>query len=304
MNSLNGKYDGYKLNIQFKDEISKETYESLSKIIESELERYGQVVERTNPESEVSKFNSSLNNFSGSREFFDYFSDAIHWFGITDGIFNPFVVSVLDDIKQLKVNSPEWKGDSLFKLNTVKANFPKNFSELSKFLQIDYTNYQIKILRPVSLDLSGLSKGKFVDKLSRKLSRDLNHYSIQFGGDSFFKTSAKELPWRVKISNPVTREKGIVTIEATDEAISISGKLGQKKILSTGEEYILLNPDSQIRVENNLAMVVIKSDQASKTDVLAKTFFIANEDQRTALSKKFPEIYRIEIDQSGKLTIF
>lgn len=303
MKNLSVKNDGYKFTVSYRDEITESDLKHLGTLVKEEVKKYMDTVDRANPASELSLLNNSIKSFTASRDFFDYFSDAIHWFGITDGIFNPFLISALDDIKEFKTNHKNWEDNSLFKLNNPTRGFPKQISELSDYLDIDYTNYTIKKLRPVIIDLSGISKGKFIDRIGKAINEILDSYILRFGGDAYFKTAEGNKPWVIKVNNPVNK-KLIMELNASNEAVSISGKLGNKKIVEPGHEYMLLNPSSRLDVADDLAMVLIKSNITAKTDVLAKSFFIANEQERAKLAKKFSDITRVEVSKDGKVIMY
>jgi len=300
MQVLKFSKDNYKINLRIHEKLPKSDLEYINNLLYENLFQYSKVTNRYNPDSELFQFNNIITNFRGSREFFNYLSDAIHWFGITDGVFNPFVTSILDNLKALP-KSAQWKDEQLFKMENINLDFPKTVGDLPRFIEIDYTNYHVKFLNPVNLDLNGLSKGKFLDKLAGILRKYINHFSLTFGGDKIYVTPDRQEDWQVKVDNPVTGEKGIITINARNEGISISGKIGLKDVLEDATKYTLLDAEKQEKIKTELAMVVIRAENAITSDVLAKTFYLADEKERKMLANKFQNIKRVEIDKKGKV---
>ncbi len=304
MKELKYKLQNYKLKVEFRDEVDAATFDFIEKSIEDEIENYKEITTLEDTNSQIYKFNTALSEFSGSRDFFDYLMDAIYWFGITDGIFNPFVVTTVQKDFENIQNSNQWEKDSLFKLKQISHDFPRNIGELRKYVDIDYTNYQVKFLRPLKLDLIGISKGIFIDKICKRLCKHVNNMAINFGGDKFYKTDDPENPWVVSIDNPVTNEKAEINLTAANQAVSVSGNIGANDVIDDLSKYVILDPKNQKPFNNDLAIVIVKADNSKTADVLAKAFLIGTEDERNRLAKKFPDIKRIEIDDKGKLIVY
>lgn len=304
MKELKYSLQNYKLKVAFRDELDDTTYEFIRNSIEDEIVKYKEITALEDKSSEIYKFNTALSDFAGSRDFFDYIMDAIYWFGITDGIFNPFVVStVKEDFENIQ-SSTKWEKDSLFKLKQISYDFPRNIGELRKYVDIDYTNYRVKFLRPLKLDLIGISKGIFIDKICKRLCKHVDNMSITFGGDKFYKTADPEQPWVVSIDNPVTNEKAEINLTAANQAVSVSGNIGTNDVIDDLSKYVILDPKNQMPFNNDLAIVIVKADNSKTADVLAKAFLIGTEEERTRLARKFPDIKRIEIDTKGKLIVY
>jgi thiamine biosynthesis lipoprotein ApbE len=290
------------LVLRIKDEVDKATLQIIKNTLDREIKEFKSIADRLEPSSELYDFNNSITDFEGSREFFDYLSDAIYWFGITGGIFNPFITTVMEDLKNYRDES-KWADGTLFKLNNLDLNFPKKINDLANFVDIDYTNQRVKFKRPLSCDFSGMRKGKFIDKMCKKLSQYIKYFSINFGGDAFYIVPKGQTPWTIDIDNPITKQKDVTTLQANNEAISVSGKVGVDGLQNT-TSYVLLNPQEQRATQGKFAVVIVKSKMSITSDVLAKSFFIASGDEREKLQKKFPEIQRIEIMDDGRMVIY
>ena len=305
MKIIRNTVQNYKLILSIKDNLDEKTSSFIKTYLNRQIEQFSKVTDRYNVESELFKFNNSIDIFHGSKEFFDYLSDATYWLGITDGIFNPFASQILEDLKIYRDKS-KWKDEGLFKLDKIDLDFPKKLNQLSEYLEIDYTNQTVKFFRPVELDFSGLKKGKFVDKLCKQLSNYIKHYSMSFGGDAYFKTPKEKKPWEYSITNPVTKEEKILTLQLSNEAFSMSGQgvYGLRDGIKDYEKFSLLDPNIQKKADSNLASVTVQADNCITSDTLAKTFYIGSILERKKLEKKFKNIKRIEIDRKGKVVLY
>jgi thiamine biosynthesis lipoprotein ApbE len=303
MKQINLAAQNYKISISFRDDdIEDYDFEQIREEVDLELANFEFATNKKNPDSEITKFNKEINEFKGSKDFFDYLADAIFWYGATDGIFNPFANSINSDFKNIK--GKEWNGDDLFKLNNIRHDFPRKLDELTEYIDIDYENYIVKFKRQVELDLSGINKGIFIDRLTKRLKKYSEEFHIQFGGDNFYANDDPEDDWNFTINNPVTMESGDINLKISNEALSISGNTGQNHVIDDVSSYQLLNPQTQKKTNGNLALVIIKGQDCKTTDVLAKAFLIADEDEREELSNKFRKIQRMEVDSSGRVTMY
>jgi len=298
MQSLSLNVLNYKLNIFIKDEIDKSTYNYIETHVKKELVKLNNVVNRNKKDSEISLFNVSIDKFRGSREFFNYLMDAIYWFGITGGIFNPFTVAVQEELH----TKDYWSKETSFRMNRIMYDFPSTIDDLARFLKVDYTNQVVRFVQPIKVDFDGFFKGKFIDELTKSLTKFIKNFSVKFGGDAFYRLSTGEQPWIISIKNPIDLEADDILVEAKNEAISFSGSIEMNGLINE-DDYTLLDPKKQEKAKSNLALVVVKAKNCLTSDVLAKSFYIGTKKDRYKLKSKFIDIKRIEIDKNGKAII-
>lgn len=302
MSKIEQKLENYKLIVEFRDKLDSKSKLYATKTIEDIVIQYKESFDRANPYSEISKFNDSIELYEGNNIFFDFLTDAIYWFGITDGIFNPFAISTIqEDFSGIK---KIWEGDDLFKLSNINYDFPQKINNLIEYLEIDYINKKVKFLRPLKIDLSGISKGILVDLICKELHKSFDDYSISFGGDKFFKSRNNESSWSFEFKSTVLNFDSQINLEANNEAISISGNIGQNDFIDDLSKYTLIDPISHKKLNTKRSIVIVKADNCTTSDVLAKAFLIGSEETRKRLSAKFIKISRFEIDENGKVSIY
>ena len=95
--------------------------------------------------------------------------------------------------------------------------------------ELNLKNNQIRRVRDVYLDMSGIAKGYAVDLLSDYLDRlSINSYLIELGGEIKFKgNKSSSEPWIIGIENPASINNPIQTISSKDQkniALATSGE--------------------------------------------------------------------------------
>lgn len=301
MNKIEFSLDNFKLFIQFRKGIDLTSENFVREIVTKHIHQYKNAF-ALDGKSELSIFNRSLKEFSGSEYFFHYLMDSIYWFAITDGVFNPFAILPLrEDFLKIKNDDTN---DYLFKLSQVNADFPKTADNLTEYIDIDYINGKVKFIRPIKIDFSGISKGILVDSIVKDMINNFDDFSISFGGDNYFKSDSKQHNWDFEFKSMINSKENESKLIANNEAISISGNTGQNSFIDDLSKYQLIDPITKENSNSKISIVIIKADNCTTSDVLAKSFLIADVDTREKLSKKFKNINRVEIDLEGNIIVY
>lgn len=289
MIEINKNYYDFKISIKVFD--SKAKSSEIGSLLDESIKKFELTTEQSNTESEVFRFNNSIDKFSGSREFFDYLADATYWFSISDGLFNPFITNILEDLKFFK-QKYTWKEESSFKLKNIDLTYPKSPKELNDYIQIDYAGNKVNFVRPISLDFEGLRKGKFIELFIKKLSKFTSYFQIEFSGDYYFSVPNNQPSIKFNLKKTAGLNDSF-ELDLSNQALSTAGFNSKdiSKLFASGKKA------------SDLKGVIVIGENSTATDVLSKMLFLTHKNQRSDIKKKFANYRFIEVDSKGKMNI-
>lgn len=248
--------------------------------------------------------NSSGNYFQSSREMIELMLAAKKAHELTNGIFDPTVISSLEAIgydKDFDIIKNE--NSKSFNPETIKAAWagqPK-FADVL----IDNEKNTIKLPKGARLDFGGIAKGFFVDTMAKEFGKKYENFWISAGGDIFLKGRDKNgKNWELGVQNPLRHDQDILTVKC-DVAGSAVATSGTTKRGGGKEKFLwhhLIDPRAGLPANTDILAATAITDSVWLADISAKTIIISGENEARESLKNLSVKY-LWIDKDLKISL-
>ncbi|MGE0059101.1 MAG: FAD:protein FMN transferase [Dehalococcoidia bacterium] len=234
--------------------------------LESFFAAYEARFSRFLPSSDVGQFNHRRAECAVvSAELFALINRCHHFSRITEGIFNPLILTSLE-----------------------AAGYDRSFEHLSKtsrsrhgtrippfeVLQIAEVTREVSLDLPWGIDLGGIGKGHAVD-MARALLPDGCGVLIDAGGDIFATGRGPGgAPWLVDVADPHAPGRVIARVELVDQAVASSWITRRRWRTDAGWSHHLIDPRTGLPADSGLAGATVIAARTDEADVFAKTAVI------------------------------
>ena len=242
-------------------------------LIEQRLIEVNEMMSTYDPESELSKFNSSDSSdwFEVSKETAAVVAYSLELSAMSDGAFDPTVGPLVN----LWGFGPE---DSVYE--------PPADTDIEEAKQrVGYSKIETRTDKPalrksdsqVYLDLSAVAKGYGVDAVAELLtSHGVESYMVEIGGE--VRTAGSKpnnQSWRIQVLSPSTEKPDSKSIIAMrDQALATSGDY-YNFFVHEGRRYShTISPSTGKPVDHNLAAVSVLAPTCREADGLATTLLV------------------------------
>ncbi len=172
-----------------------------------------------------------------------------------------------------------------------------------QFVELDENSPQVRRLKDVKLDLSGVAKGYGADFLA-EIYRDhqLQNFMIEIGGElriSGYNPNGK--PWRIGIESPTLAQTGAVqAIEVANAGMATSGDYRNYYEVDGQRVSHTIDPATGRPITHSLASVTVIADTAADADALATAFNVMGAEKGRALAEQEGiAVYFIEHKNGG-----
>jgi thiamine biosynthesis lipoprotein len=149
------------------------------------------------------------------------------------------------------------------------------------------------------LELGGIGKGYAIDQLKNDLQQKQKPNALlNFGQSSIWALgSPPNAPgWRILVQRPDGTPAGVVTLR--DQALSISGTMGQPFIIN-GQHYgHIIDPRSGKPIRQNLQACIL-APTAAQAEAFSKALLILGRQQGFALLRQQPGVEGLLLDTNG-----
>ena len=247
---------------------------------------------RFREESELSTFNVGEGG-SVSEEFFLLFKKCREFHTVTNRIFDPSILAVLEKIG--------YKGSRLPAISEAKG----------LFLQMIFDEKKKTIQKPKDLfiDLGGIGKGYIVDKVADFLFKKYTNGIVDAGGDMrvFGGDKDQHLDYfAIDVENAVTGETSSVTLVLRDCAVATSGTSRRNWWYQGERHHHIIDPLLRKSVKNGIFQVTVIATHAVEADVFAKTLLILGLEEGFlfAQEKNIPALFVGENKKITRNTLF
>lgn len=234
--------------------------------IKSLYTKFGSIFSRFDSNSELSKLNSSIGEFSTASPYMREVAAIVLKFNKeTNTLFDPRVLSVLekngysDDFK---------RGERKFGRN-VDEKFLFFDRNLTEDLKVDGD----KIFFGVKMDFSGIAKGYITDKIVELLvGQQWENFLVDSGGDMFMRgVDERNKKWTVSVEGINERK---LMLALSGKAVATSG-IGRRRWEIEGKRmHHIVNPKNPQQFLFDLKSVSVIADSVVEADVWAKTLFL------------------------------
>lgn len=235
----------------------------------------------TNPESEISKINSSANNaIKISEDTLALISTALDVNKKSGGAFDITIYPIV----------------KLWGFTTGKYEVPNKEEILKNLEYVDSSNITLNekegtvtVPQNIEIDLGGIAKGYAGKKAAEKIrSMGIESALLNLGGNiQTIGSKPDGSAWGVSICNPEDSSKQLCRIEVVDKAVVTSGGY-QRYFEENGKSYHhIIDPKSGYPAENGLLSVTIVDEDGMLCDALSTTLFVLGKDKALEYCEKY-----------------
>jgi thiamine biosynthesis lipoprotein len=170
-------------------------------------------------------------------------------------------------------------------------------SEKIKLLPHD----RVALTRPgMALDLGGIGKGYALDRLISLLRKQgLSQALLDFGQSSIWALGRPPDAegWHLLVQQPNGETADVITLH--DEALSVSGSLGQTFVINGNRYGHVIDPRSGEPLRRALLACVI-APNATQAEALSKALLVLGEHKGIALLQRFPGVEGLLVEAGGR----
>lgn len=260
--------------------------------VESVFARVNQVMNRYDPESELSQLNAhaDFHPRAVSPELYFVLEQASAISGKTAGAFDITFGSVGYLYDYRKGIQPG-------------ASKLKEKRKLVDYRSVELDAGRVRYKKPgVMVDLGGIAKGYAVDQSIQVFKEQgIEAARVSAGGDMRLLGSRKGLPWVIGVKDPRQTDQQAVRLPLENVAISTSGDYERFFFDDKGKRiHHILSPETG-RPANGIQSVTIIGPTALETDGLSTGVFVMGVEKGLALINRLPDIDAIIIDAQRKM---
>ena len=221
------------------------------------------------PDSELSALNRSAPRpFQASPLLFDVVSESVGWACITEGVFDPTVIDVLEAVGY------DRPFDLLAPSRAAVLERPKTCTGRWRAIALDYDHEIIDLPAGVRIDLGGIGKGYSVDRAIAALGPGANAI-VNASGDLYAAGDGPEGEgWYVGVQDPFDTTGDVAILNVNDRAVATSGSIKRHWTAGDARYHHLIDPRTGGSSAGDLATVTVVAPTATQADVLAKTAFL------------------------------
>jgi thiamine biosynthesis lipoprotein len=258
---------------------------------------------RFDPRSELSQLNRS----SGRRQrvsslLFDVVEAAVWAASVTDGLFDPTLLKVMEAIGYDR--SFEWielRNQAAVGTNGHTSSLPPPHPGQYRTIGLNRVRGEITLPPDVQLDLGGIGKGWTVDRSAEWLV-GRGPFMINAGGDLYAYGAPPDLPgWSVGIVDPWQPERDIACLQVRQRAVATSTISRRQWRRGERTMHHLIDPRTGQPAETDAVSVTVVAHRAALAEVYAKAALILGVDAGRAFLNDVPEVEGLFIQAGGEL---
>ena len=223
------------------------------------------------PDSEVTYLNQNAGNkLTIDDEFKKLLQRTKHFSRITDGLFNPFVLPMIQKAGYVT---------SLDNPHLPELNYSdRNVVDVSK---LELGKSWVYIPENTAIDLGGIGKGYLADELGQMLNGEIENYCLSIGGDIFARGSAAGEPWDIKVQsiNESILGSTIVKMASDTFAVATSGT-------TRSNQQHIIDPRTLKIAKTDFDLCTIVADDTTTADVLASCILIGGKKLASGLMQQ------------------
>jgi thiamine biosynthesis lipoprotein len=246
------------------------------------------------PDSELCALNNAAPSpFAASNLLFDVVSEALGWACVTDGVFDPTILEVLEASGYDRTFDAIRSGGvvALADRPTARASW--------KAIELDAEHNTIAMPAGTRIDLGGIGKGYTVDRAIALLGPGANAM-INASGDLY---AAGDGPdgdgWYVGVQDPFALDQDLAVLNVNDCGVATSGSIKRRWIAGDTWYHHLIDSRERRSSESDLLTVTVVARTATQADVLAKTAFLLGSLEGPLVVERFEGAECIAVTATG-----
>ena len=251
-------------------------------LAKTEIRRIEALLSVTEPDSDVSKINSSPEKFVAvSDECFELIKTSLQ---ISESCKGAFDITVYPALKLWGFTSSSYRVPDKSELLEVKDNIGYN-----KIILDDSTK-SVKIPKGVSIDLGGIAKGYIADKAAEILSRQgVTSALLNFGGNIRLVGSKPHgESFKIGIKAPFG-EGYFAVLSADNKTVSTSGGYERYFEESGNRYHHIINPSTLAPAESDVISSTVVGDKGEICDALSTAAFVCGTKGIEALASEYTD---------------
>jgi thiamine biosynthesis lipoprotein len=237
--------------------------------------------------------NAAPSPFAASSVLFDAVSEALGWACVTDGVFDPTVIEVLEASGYDRSFDAISSGAAI-----AVAERPKTRAQWSA-IELDAEHNMITMPAGTRIDLGGIGKGYTVDRAIAMLGPAANAM-INASGDLY---AAGDGPdgdgWYVGVQDPFALDLDLAVLNVNDCGVATSGSIKRRWMAGDTRYHHLIDPRERRSSESDLLTVTVVARTATQADVLAKTAFLLGSREGPRMVERFDGAECVAVTTAG-----
>lgn len=251
----------------------------------NEFDRIVSTYTRFNSKSQLSILNSNAGLwYKVDSEFFYLIKYMLYLAEITDGIFDPTVIDILE-----MYGYDQNYNFSALENHNLEEEIKEYLKKRPSFreIQLDESNTLVKLSKNQRIELGAVGKGYAIDRAFEILKKEFSNFLIDAGGDVRASGKGKEGKWRILLKTNSTKSSQNF-IELEDESIASSGNWARK----IGRFHHLINIKSGRPMDSNYNTVFVIAPTAIESDSWSTIAFLVGEDRiKEIIPPSYPVMY-------------
>lgn len=253
---------------------------------------------RFDSKSELSKLNNSGGKpHKVSKEFFELIKFMLHLSKVTNGVYDPTIIDLLETYGyKAGGNFEELDDPDLYeKIQEVISSRP-----IPNAIELDEKNLKVTLAKRQRIDLGSIGKGYAID-LAYDALEGVDSLMINAGGDIRVKGPKPDgKPWTISLkyaqlpNKKVHKEDSLGVIELNEGSVCGSGGWSRKVRFF----HHLLNPKTGTPI-NEISQTYVQAPTAMEADAWSTVLFVMGEEGLELLPE---DCKGILVDESGAVT--
>ncbi len=227
-----------------------------------------------------------------SEDFYQLLHTAIDMSVLTNGIYSPFILPMLQEAGY----RGSWPHPEIYE---SRLQFPV-VAAIPSPLDIMLTPTCAKIPASTALDFGGIGKGYLLDKLGAYLrTQHIDNFWLSLGGDIICSgVNEADTPWEVLVA--AANSDGSVVGQIANEtgevvAIATSGTTKRRAPLNDKQWHHLIDPRTGLPAKTDILTTTVATSTATEADIYAKWLTIVGSAAAKEVVNDHPTLHDIYI---------
>ncbi|HBU07225.1 MAG TPA: hypothetical protein DEB09_04035 [Candidatus Magasanikbacteria bacterium] len=255
---------------------------NLENLLQEEAKKFEKVCSRFDPESELNKLNKNFGYCSISDTLLELLTLAKEAYTNTNEIFDPTIIKALENIGYNKSFSQMQSiSEIINEKNSINLSDYKSRPKFSELI-IDKDNSQIYLPPNMQIDLGGIAKGFWVDKMMKTILVSYKSAWLSAGGDIYIRGSNETNNFgKILIQDPTNLAKNLLSciIDLEEFGVATSGIAKRQGRRNGKDWHHIINPQTGLSAKTDLLSATVLAKNTTEADVYAKTAIILGSQQ-------------------------
>jgi thiamine biosynthesis lipoprotein len=222
-------------------------------------------------DSELSHINQQTGKWIAvTKETFTILRLANEQFDLTNGVFNPFMGHVIQNLGyRVTFKDIHNQTQELFRIQ-----YPY-LPPMHSPLQLNEMTQEVRLDNGYMLDLGGIAKGWIVEQTAdHLLNNGVSDFICNAGGDLVCKGTNNGQPWVVGITDPFNEDKHIFNLNVSNMCVATSGTYSRTWSKQGRKVHHIIDPFLGEPADTDIISCTVISPSLIEAEILAKAALI------------------------------